>query len=137
MDVRNCRSCGRLFNYLTGPQMCEGCKSALEEKFQIVKEYVRENRSAPINDVAENCDVSVKQLKQWVREERLIFSEDSGVFLQCEMCGGPIRMGRFCESCKNKLQGDLRSAYSAPAPAEPEVSKSKSKGKDRMRFLDK
>ena len=64
MDVRNCRSCGRLFNYLTGIQLCDGCKAALEQKFQEVKEYVRDNRDAPINAVAEACDVSVKQLRQ-------------------------------------------------------------------------
>ena len=135
MDVRNCRSCGRLFNYLTGIQLCEGCKAALEQKFQEVKEYVREHREAPMNDVAEECEVSVKQLRQWVREERLVFSENSGGYLECEKCGAPIRMGRFCENCKNKIQGDLRSAYAAPVQAD--TSDKKSRGKDRMRFLDK
>ena len=119
MDVRNCRSCGRLFNYLTGIQLCDGCKAALEQKFQEVKEYVRDNRDAPINAVAEACDVSVKQLRQWVREER----------------GAAIRMGRFCESCKSKLQGDLRSAYVAPQQAE--APGKKNRDKDKMRFLDK
>ena len=136
MDVRNCRSCGRLFNYLTGMQLCEGCKSALEEKFQQVKEYIREYRDAPINDVAEACDVSVKQLRQWVREERLVFSESSGVYLDCELCGAPIRMGRFCEECKGKLKGDLSSAYRSPQKTIQPVEK-KGKDKDRMRFLDK
>ena len=135
MDVRNCRSCGRLFNYLTGIQLCDGCKAALEQKFQEVKEYVRDNRDAPINAVAEACDVSVKQLRQWVREERLIFSESSGVFLECEKCGAAIRMGRFCEGCKSKLQGDLRSAYVAPQQAE--APGKKNRDKDKMRFLDK
>lgn len=134
MDVRNCRSCGRLFNYLAGIPICDSCKAALEEKFQEVKEYVREHKDVPMNDVAEACEVSVKQLKQWVREERLIFSEGSGVLLNCENCGAPIRMGRFCESCKSKIQGDLRSAY---VPAKVEDAGIKNKGKDRMRFLDK
>ena len=134
MDVRNCRSCKRLFNYLAGPPLCEKCKAELEEKFQIVKEYVWENKEASINKVSEECDVSVKQLKQWVREERLVFSEKSGVFLECEMCGSPIRTGRFCPSCKSKLEGDFKKAYVAARPAEPQGTKNK--GKDRMRFLD-
>lgn len=135
MEVKNCRSCGRLFNYLSGPQICDGCRAALEQKFQDVKEYVREHSASPINDVAEACEVSVKQLKQWVREERLIFSEDSGVYLECENCGASIRMGRFCEECKNKLQGDLRSVMSSPRQQDAPTKKSRTK--DKMRFLDK
>ena len=132
MDVRNCKSCKRLFNYLAGPPLCEKCKQELEEKFQLVKEYIWENKDASINRVAEDCDVSVKQLKQWVREERLLFSEKSGVFLECEMCGASIRTGRFCKSCKSKLEGDFKNAYVATSISEP----AKNKGKDRMRFLD-
>lgn len=134
MDVRNCRSCGRLFNHLSGPPICDSCKAALEEKFQEVKEYVREHDSAPISQVSEDCDVSVKQIKQWIREERLILSEGSGVYLECENCGAPVRMGRFCESCKAKLQGDLQSAYTSKK--EPEQPKKKGNDKNRMRFLD-
>ncbi len=47
MDVRNCRQCGRLFNYLSGPQICPGAEMLLEEKFQQVKEYVRSNHERP------------------------------------------------------------------------------------------
>ena len=64
MDVRNCRTCGRLFNYLAGPPICPECSKDLEEKFHVVKEYVRDNPNAPIATVAEENDVSVKQIKQ-------------------------------------------------------------------------
>lgn len=134
MDVRNCRTCGRLFNYLTGPSLCESCKAALEDKFEEVKEYVRDHRDAPINQVSEDCDVSVKQIKQWIREERLILTEGSGVYIECESCGAPIRTGRFCESCKNRIAGDLQSAYAKPVKVE-EPKKQKRDG-NRMRFLD-
>lgn len=134
MDVRNCRSCKRLFNYVAGPPICERCKAELEDKFQVVKEYIRDHTDAPMQVVAQECDVSVKQLREWVREERLVFSEESGVFLECETCGKPIRMGRYCQSCKAKLENELRKAtYVAPV-ADPQGVKSK--GKDKMRFLD-
>lgn len=75
MDVRNCKGCGRLFNYYGGVPLCKACKDKLEEKFQKVKEYLRQNPNTPIQVVSEDNDVSVKQIKQWVREERLVFQK--------------------------------------------------------------
>jgi len=133
MDVRNCKGCGRLFNYMPGPRLCPECRRKLEDKFQTVKEYIRDNPHAPLGTVAEENDVTVAQLKQWVREERLTFSDDSPVSLDCENCGAPIKTGRFCENCKVILHKDLNSAINKPR-FEPQQKKQKDK--DRMRFLD-
>lgn len=43
MEVRNCRSCGRLFNYMGGAPLCPACQKKLEEKFQEVKAFLEEN----------------------------------------------------------------------------------------------
>ncbi len=40
MNVRNCRKCGNLFNYVSGPPICMACREKLEEKFQEVKKYI-------------------------------------------------------------------------------------------------
>ena len=45
MDVRNCRKCGRLFNYAMGPIVCQNCRESMEEKFQEVKKYVYEQQN--------------------------------------------------------------------------------------------
>ena len=79
MEVRTCRQCKRLFNYLTGPNICQACKEKLEEKFQEVKRYIEENPADGITQVAEANDVTAKQIQRWIREERLSFSEKSGV----------------------------------------------------------
>lgn len=133
MEVRNCKDCGRLFNYIGGPRMCPECREKLEEKFAQVKEYIRENKEAPIAMIAEENDVSVQQIHQWVREERLIFTEDSTVGIECENCGKTIRTGRFCDECKNKVAHGLESLYHKD---EPHVSKKDAREKARMRFLD-
>lgn len=91
MNVRNCRKCGKLFNYISGMPICPACKDKLEEKFQAVKKYIRENRLADIKQVAEDCEVEVGQIQQWIREERLEFTEDSPVKIPCENCGASIR----------------------------------------------
>ena len=68
MDVRNCKKCNKLFNYI-GKPICPSCEKLLEDKFQEVKQYVKEHKEAPITVVAEENDVSVNQIKRWVREE--------------------------------------------------------------------
>ena len=70
--------------------------------------------TATMKDISEDNDISVKQLKQWVREERLTFTDKSPVGIECENCGAMIRTGRFCNKCKNNMANDLRQAY-APA----------------------
>ena len=97
MNVRNCRKCGKMFNYITGVPICPSCKEAMEAKFQEVKEYIREHKGAGIQEVSEACDVEVQQITQWLREDRLEVTEGSNIMLNCETCGAPIRSGRFCE----------------------------------------
>lgn len=133
MEVRNCKGCGRLFNYMQGPPLCPACIRDLENKFQEVKDYLRENPKAQMNQIAEDNEVSIKQIKQWVREERLTFTEESQITLDCENCGAPILTGRFCDKCRAALQNEFSGAINRPARIEPQK---KTREKDRMRFLD-
>lgn len=135
MNVRNCRSCGRLFNYISGPPICQACKEQLELKFQDVKEFLRQNPNSSIQVISDEFEVSVPQIKQWVREERLLFSDDSPTGIDCEGCGKMIKTGRFCEECKNKMKNELESAiYKPPVVEEP---KKPAYEKTKMRFLDR
>lgn len=136
MDVRSCRSCGRLFNYLQGPSICPACKKNLEDKFCQVRDYIREYESATIQQISDNNDVSVKQIKQWIREERLTFTDKSPVGIECENCGTMIRTGRFCDKCKNNMANNLKQMYAMP-PMDDDSKGIRGRDKDRMRFLDK
>ena len=134
MEIRNCKECGRLFNYLSGRPVCQACKDKLETKFHEVKEYIRSNPGASIQQVSDEMDVSTRQITQWVREERLCFSEDSPFSLDCESCGVAIKTGRFCPACVSKLQNNLQGAISKPKVTM--APKKASKDGERMRFLD-
>ena len=133
MEVVNCKECRRLFNAIGSERLCPNCAAKLEEKFQEVKEYLREHPNAHIYDVSNNNDVSVKQVTQWVREERLIFSEDSMDGIECEKCGKRIRTGRFCEQCKNNITNNLLGAINNNTNTI--AKKNKTVDKNRMRFL--
>lgn len=136
MDVRNCRTCGRIFNYVVGPIICPRCRELKEAKFQEVKQYVTDNRGADIMEVSEKCEVEIPQIHQWIREERLQFADDSPIRIACESCGTMIRSGRFCDKCKAEMTNGLKSAMgmNKPANTEPTPAKRKSDG-SRMRFL--
>ena len=133
MDIRNCRSCGKLMQYIgTGPVLCGECHKRLDETFTRVKAYIKENPNCTINELSDDMDVSVSQINQWIREERLLFSKDSPIGLPCEKCGRTIKSGRYCKERKDSLVRELGGIKSAPAqPVKPGGST-----KAKMRYLD-
>lgn len=139
MDIRNCRNCGRVFNYIGGVSLCESCKEAVEKKFRQVREYIENNKHASIPQIAEDNEVTVQQINQWIREERLMFAEDSPIGIGCEKCGKMIRTGRFCEACKNEMAHSIKKAYSKPPVSvkeKEEIKKPETRDKAKMRYLE-
>ena len=134
MDVRNCRQCHKIFNYVAGAVICPKCREENEAKFQECKKHVYEHKGITINELAEACDVEPSLIRQWLREERLQFAEGSLLGLECESCGVSIVSGRYCAKCKANLTNALNGAYSTPK-MEPASPKKKSDG-NRMRFID-
>lgn len=132
MEVRNCRTCRRLFNYLGGPNICPDCKDQLERKFAQVKNYVFDNPAASMQDIADENEVSLNQIRDWIKEGRLELASGSPIKLTCEQCGEPILTGRFCVKCKAKMADGLSKALGSGKPAAPE-QKDKAAG-NKMRF---
>ena len=50
-DVETCRECGRLFGFLPRG-ICVDCQDLREQRFQAVKDYLRENAGASILQTA-------------------------------------------------------------------------------------
>lgn len=117
--------------------ICPACKEALEQKFQEVKKYIRENRMADIKEVAEKCEVEAGQIQQWIREDRLEFTADSPVKIPCENCGEPIRSGKYCDKCKKEMQNNLSSAIDKKPKVVAAEPKKTQPGGNKMRFLDR
>ena len=135
MDVRNCRMCGRIFNYVAGPYLCQICREKMEVKFQEVKEYIRENKGVGMREVSEACDVEMSQIQQWLREERLEVTEDSPIYITCEGCGANIRSGKYCDNCKNSMRSGFGDILNANKPQQPQKL-SRDKDNPKMRFLN-
>ncbi len=119
-----------------GPHLCPACMQKLEEKFSQVKDYLEDNPHATIPEIAKDNEVSTRQIEQWVREERLYFSDDSPYGIGCERCGKIIKTGRFCDSCRNDMANTFQNAYQKKEAPKPKSSRVTSE-RDKMRYLDR
>lgn len=138
MNVRNCIRCGKIFQYSNvGKPICPNCRKDLEEKFKDVRTFIKRNPNVSIAEVAESTETEVKQIKEWIREERLTFSKDSAIGIDCEVCGKTIKTGRFCDECKKTVTNDLQNAYDRSKPKLEENPFAQKKKDTRMRFLNK
>ena len=133
MNLRNCSKCGKMYNYIGGPAICDACKKKIEEDFQKVKQYIEDNPRASLKQIADDNHVSSKMIQQWIREERLMFSKDSPIQLLCEKCGEPIVTGRFCVKCKGNMADNLTDTFAKPKQLQNPVKKDPKAG---MRFMD-
>lgn len=106
-EIRNCKGCRRMFQYVSGPVLCHVCRSLDEEEFQKVRDFLKEFPGATMQEVSTNTGVSPNKISRWLKEERLEVSETSAIALNCERCGVRIRSGRFCIECSKGLAKEM------------------------------
>lgn len=135
MEIIACANCGKLFNFIRGQKVCQTCMKELEDKFAEVKKYVRDHPNVDIRQLSKEMEVSVAQINRWVREERLVFSDESPLGIPCESCGITIKTGRYCNTCKTKMTNDFRDAAGLNKKREP-VARKREATSNKMRFLD-
>jgi flagellar operon protein (TIGR03826 family) len=134
-DVRNCRRCGRIYNYIGGAPICAECKQLDEEDFQRVKKYLYENPGASLSQVSNVLEISVQKIKTFLKEGRLeIVGEEGNMILSCEKCGKSIRTGRFCDECERELARDLQDTA---RKMNDSLSSASSRRRSDLRYLHK
>ncbi len=131
MEVKVCRNCKKLFQDITGAQICSKCKQAEEEMFQKVKDYLRDHPGANMYEVNQETGVSSALIEKFLRQGRLQVSMDSPIGLTCERCGRKITTGRYCNGCKHEVSDELNEAKKMLGASEKSVSDSGPK----MRYL--
>ncbi|MEG2512891.1 MAG: flagellar protein [Acetivibrio sp.] len=132
MEVRSCKKCGSLFNFVSGLPLCPACMKEIDDKFPAVKQYIYEHPGVGIQQVSEEKEVPISLIKRWVKEERLEFAEGSAMGVECERCGKMILSGRYCDSCK----ADMKNQFSSVLKSEPKQKKKADKETNaKMRFF--
>lgn len=109
-DIRNCPSCGDLFNYTGIRETCVKCAQKEEKVFEEVYRFLRrrENRAASIERIVEKTGVDTDLLHKWVRDGRLQPTLFPNLGYPCDKCGKLTQSGKLCESCTEALQQDLK-----------------------------
>ncbi len=138
-DVRNCRRCGRIYNYIGGIPICSTCKEQDEEDFKRVKQYLYDNPGASLTEVSTVLEISVEKIRIYLKDGRLeIINNEGNMILECESCGRAIKTGRFCDSCIQGLHKDLKQVASqmSSSVSRTQNTEKKSSGVG-MRYLNK
>ena len=111
MRLKNCKRCGKLFNF-HDYTVCPECIGKEEEDFQKIRDYMRENPGVSTLELSQETGVGASVITRFLREGRLTTGEmeEDSTGLICESCGAPIYQGRFCKKCVNKLGSELQQA---------------------------
>jgi len=113
------------------------CKKQDEINFKRVKEYLYEHPGASLHEVSKELEISVQQIKMYLKEGRLeIVGENGNMFLECEKCGKSITTGRFCKECANEVTSDIKSVVSQMSSSAGS-NEAKLKRERGMRYLTK
>lgn len=123
MEARNCPKCGKVFYYNGKSVVCDSCTKEEEILFQKVRDYLKENPGSKLNDVVKETGVSAKRINKYLREGRLEVTTGLGDILRCMKCDKPIRTGKYCETCAEKLGQKLSGLYQSPGNSETKSSK--------------
>lgn len=109
INVDNCPRCGRLFAKAFR-EVCQVCTKEIEMEYDKCLQYLREEKTATIQETSEATGVSIKQITKFIKEGRISVANNPNMSYPCEVCGILIREGNMCDSCRQRLTRDLRTA---------------------------
>lgn len=109
-EVKECPTCGNLFNFTGVREVCAQCYAKEEELYDVVYKFLRkrENRAANVDRIVEVTGVPSSLLFKWVRKNRLQRALFPNLGYPCDNCGKITNNGKLCEDCQKDLRQNLR-----------------------------
>ncbi|QMV41685.1 flagellar protein [Cohnella cholangitidis] len=112
MNLSYCPKCGKLFSK-NFREVCNSCHAELEKDYERCAEHLRKNKGMDIQQLSDELEISIKQITKWIREGRISLLDAPNMSYPCESCGVLIREAHLCDSCKKRLQRDVKNANSS------------------------
>lgn len=110
MDLRSCTKCERAYSF-DGNDLCPKCRYENDGDFKIVKEYLYDNPGADIKAVAQETNVEIRKILQYLKEGRISITAGSeNTALNCERCDASINIGKYCNKCVNEMKKEINGA---------------------------
>ncbi|PRX18812.1 hypothetical protein BX659_1413 [Orenia metallireducens] len=69
MKLKNCKKCNHIF-VNNGQSLCPDCIEEERENFQKIRDYLWDNPGSNIKDIHHETEVSLKIIRQFLREGR-------------------------------------------------------------------
>ena len=103
--VTTCEQCSGAMQYKgSGRYVCEECGSEVLNDFGKVKKYINDNGPSNAITISQGTGVSRQKIRNFLRDGRVEIVEDSAAgVLFCHACGIPIRAGKYCQRCQERL----------------------------------
>ena len=98
-NYKYCEFCKKPLPLDHEASLCPACQET--QFFREVKEYIRSNNVTE-HDVAVHFHLPLHQVKQWIREGRIEYSDsqlNTASAMRCANCGTPISFGQLCSKC--------------------------------------
>lgn len=136
--VTICQKCsGSMLYKGSGCYVCESCGEEYLTDFGKVKRFI--NTYGPSNaiTISKETGVSRHKIREFLRNGRVEIVEDasSGVAF-CVSCGVPIRGGKYCNVCQNRMSGKAshleKGVYNAMSEEEMKKQKGQMRFKNQM-----
>ncbi|AGB42153.1 flagellar operon protein TIGR03826 [Halobacteroides halobius DSM 5150] len=128
MGIKKCKRCKRVFSPVGREKICPRCKQDEERDFEKVKNYLWDHPGANVEEISEETEVAEDLITKFIKEGRFAQLDGVDLSVECERCGAPIKNGRFCEDCSQKLQQGFK-GNQKPKKKKKENNKGK---QDRM-----
>jgi flagellar operon protein (TIGR03826 family) len=111
MNLVYCPRCTKLFAKQIR-DVCNNCHNEMEKQYEQCIDYLRLNKGLNIQQLADDTEISVKQITRWLREGRISLFNAPNMSYPCESCGMLIREGNICDTCRTRLNRDVKNANS-------------------------
>ncbi|PRX32573.1 flagellar operon protein (TIGR03826 family) [Orenia metallireducens] len=113
MGIKKCKRCKKIFAPVAGAKICPKCLQEEEDQFVIVKDYLWDYPGSTIAQLHEETGVDEKIIRKFAKEGRFLQINGVEITIDCERCGAPIKSGRFCQSCSDKLRSGIEKVKNA------------------------